>query len=60
MPLGRRSKWACTSSAILSSEIFPVPWVVTHTEVGRAMPIAYDSCTRHLLANPAATTFLAT
>ena len=46
--------------SIFSSEIFPVPNVVTMMLVGFATPMAYDTWTRHLLARPAATMFFAT
>jgi hypothetical protein len=58
--LGRRSKFALTSAAILSSAIFPVPSVYTVTLIGSATPIAYESWTWHCRAMPAATMFLAT
>jgi len=38
----------------------PVPKVVTMTLVGWATPMAYEICTWHFDASPAATTFFAT
>ena len=40
MPLGRRSKCFFTRSTMASSEILPVPKVLTISETGLATPIA--------------------
>ena len=40
MPYGRRSKCLRTSFSMRSSEMMPVPKVVTLIEVGSATPIA--------------------
>ena len=42
------------------SKIRSVPKVSTITDTGWATPIAYATCTSHLSARPAATTFFAT
>ena len=38
----------------------PVPKVLTDIEVGSATPMAYETCTSHRRASPAATMFFAT
>src|SRR6185503_12677642 len=55
--LGTQVEVLGTSEESASSDILPVPCVVTMTLVGRATPIAYETCTRHLDARPAATMF---
>src|SRR5207247_11320527 len=60
MPSGLRSNTFVTADAIVASGALPVPNVSTRTATGLTTPIAYDTCSSHLLANPAATMFFAT
>ena len=49
-----------TSCAISERATRSVPNVSTITDTGCATPMAYATCTSHLSASPAATTFFAT
>ena len=57
---GRRSNTSVMAVCSTSSATVPVPKVSTNRPTGSALPMAYATWTSHLVARPAATTFLAT
>src|SRR5258708_5895506 len=59
MPNGLRSNSLLIAAAIFASDTRPVPNVSTRIATGFTTPIAYDTCTSHREASPAATMFLA-
>ena len=56
---GRKSKCFFISLSMTSISIFSVSKVSIETEMGWAIPIAYDSWSSRRSARPAATAFLA-